>query len=107
MNDIRLNYDMEIWGYMISLLLILGVAFVVVLKDIGILQKVKDSMRISIIHILRNMQARQKLQKKFRMEYRLHYKMQKIRNRRRLKQRMNRIWQQDGKIATVSKRVAH
>lgn len=106
MKELKMVYNLEAWGYVVLLLLILGSATLIVLAELGILRKLKDSLRALVIFSLKNMQAKQKLHKQFQMQYKMHYKMHKNKNKRRFKQRVHRIWQRDGEISVPIKRVA-
>lgn len=106
MNENKIIYDLEPWGYAVLLLLIIGCAIFITLAELGVLRKLKASLRAFVICSLKNMQAKQKLRKQFQMQYRMHYKMQKKRNQRRFKQRVQRIWQPDGASSLSIRRVA-
>lgn len=106
MSENRMIYDLEAWGYAVLLLLIIGCATLVALAELGILQKLKGSLRALVICSLKNMQAKQKLHKQYRLQYKMQYKMQKKRNQRRFKQRVHRIWQPDSTSSVPIRRVA-
>lgn len=105
MNENKMIYDLEAWGYAVLLLLIVGCATLIALAELGILRKLKDSLRALIICSLKNMQAKQKLHKQFQMQYKMHYKMHKKKNQRRFKQRVHRIWRPDSESSMPIRRV--
>lgn len=95
MSEVRMGYDTGVWGYMILLLILCGIGFLLVLKDIGVFGQIKESMRIMLFYAVRNLQLRKKLYSQIKKEYQLQYRAQKIRNRRRFWQRISRVWSHD------------